>query len=131
MKKEEAIDFITCAEANCSALLYRIRNAAFGKAFENLKEDQRQVILALFCKLAPVAEIEKAMSAFKVKNLDLDNLKLTELRELGKAYGVKGYLRLSKADLIDVIKFTKEEFKDVDPRVLSILQEISSGICRP
>lgn len=64
---------------------------------------------------------------YKMKNLNelLDKYKVTELKEIAKNSGVKGYSKLKKAELIDVII---EQLADADVSTLDLPDEIKESI---
>ena len=46
------------------------------------------------------------------EELDLESMKMTELRALAKERGIRGYSSLKKADLIDLIDITIKTLDD-------------------
>ena len=62
-----------------------------------------------------------------MKNLKeiLENYKVTELREIAKNSGIKGYSKLKKAEIIDIII---KQLSDVDISVLDLPDEIKKSV---
>ena len=69
------------------------------------KEDKEAPKEKKETKKEEVKEVkEEPKKAKKAKEVDLDSLNLTELKELAKERGIKGYSKLKKDELIEVLK---------------------------
>ena len=82
----EVIDYVTEEDKNKTD-----KKAKKEKAVEEVKEEM-------------VEEVVNTTEVEEVMNKDLDSMNLTELKEMAKIKGIKGYSKMKKDELIEVLK---------------------------
>ena len=86
----EVIDYVTEEDKNKTDKKAKKEKAAEESKVESTKETVEEVV--------NTTEVEEAM------NKDLDSMNLTELKEMAKIKGIKGYSKMKKDELIEVLK---------------------------
>lgn len=93
------------------------------KLFENADGEECSWGGPRLLKVEEEEEVEEVKEEKEMKNLN--EMTLKELREYAKARGIKGYSRMSKADLIEMIKATEEV---VEEKVETVILRAFTGM---
>jgi hypothetical protein len=127
MKILEAREVLNTRLLNCKSLIYKLESVPFQNTFENLNSAQKEKVVEAIVANNP-SKVDRLIHDFKILNLDIDNLSVTQLRTIARAYSITGFSRFTKYELIDTIKEARETYKNVDLKILPIIQEISRRI---